>query len=277
MMIIDPHTHVWVNDPRFPWPAENSSPPAEDRTAEMLLEQMAAHGVEKTVLVQVIHYRWDNRYVVDVIRRYPGKFMAVGRINPEDPAAADHLSDWTEQGVHGVRLSPSVDSSGDWFADRARMNPIFARAESLGVPLLLLTQSPRLRDLVPLLDRHPDLDVVIDHMSDVHPDDTEGRRLLMDLARYERVYVKISHTWSTSDEGFPWADTHGLVEEVYQTFGARRIMWGTDWPVCLSKAEYGQTLSVVRDHMSAFITPEDMEWVLGRTVLRLWPFEGKGS
>ena len=141
----------------------------------------------------------------------------------------------------------------------------------------MLTQSPRLRDLVPLLDRHPDLDVVIDHMSDVHPDDAEGRRLLMDLARYERVYVKISHTWSTSGQGYPWSDTHGLVEEVYQTFGARRIMWGTDWPVCLSKAEYGQTLSVVRDHMSAFITAADMEWVLGRTVLRLWPFAGKGS
>lgn len=277
MMIIDPHTHVWVNDPRFPWPAENASPPAEDRTAEMLLEQMAAHGVERTVLVQVIHYRWDNRYVVDVIGRYPGKFMAVGRINPEDPAAADHLSDWTEQGVHGVRLSPSVDSSGDWFADPERMNPIFARAESLGVPLLLLTRPPRLRDLVPLLDRHPDLDLVIDHMADVHPGDAEGRRLLTDLARYERVYVKISHTWSISEEGFPWADTHGLAEEVYQAFGAQRIMWGTDWPVCLSKAEYGQTLSVVRDHMSAFITAGDMEWVLGRTALRLWPFGAEGS
>ncbi len=277
MMIIDPHTHVWVNDSRFPWPAENPSPPAEDRTAEMLLEQMAAHGVEKTVLVQVIHYRWDNRYVVDVIGRYPEKFMAVGRINPEDPAAPDHLSEWTEQGVHGVRLSPSVDASGDWFADPARMNPIFARAESLGVPLLLLTRPPRLSDLVPLLDRHPDLDVVIDHMSDAHPGDAEGRRLLTDLARYERVCVKISHTWSISDEGYPWADTHGLVEEVYQAFGAQRIMWGTDWPVCLSKAEYGQTLSVVRDHMSAFIAAEDMEWVLGRTALRLWPFGAGGS
>ncbi len=273
MTIIDPHTHVWVNDPSFPWPAENPAPPAEDRTAEMLLEEMAAHGVEKTVLVQVIHYRWDNRYVVDVIRRYPDRFMAVGRINPEDPAAADHLSEWTEQGLHGVRLSPSVDPSGDWFADPAKMNPVFARAESLGVPLLLLTRPPRLRDLVPLLDRHPDLDLVIDHMADVHPDDAEGRRLLTDLARYQRVYVKISHTWSISGEGFPWVDTHGLVEEVYQSFGARRIMWGTDWPVCLSKAEYGQTLAVVRDHMSAFIAPEDMEWVLGRTVLRLWPFK----
>ena len=273
MRIIDPHTHVWVNDPeRFPWPSENANPPAQDRSAEMLLEQMAAHGVERTVLVQVIHYRWDNSYIVDVLGRYPDKFMGVGRVNPEDPAAADHLSEWTAKGLHGVRLSPAVGDAGDWFTDAGRMDAIFGRAESEGVVLLLLTGPPRLADLVPLLDRHPDLDVVIDHMADVHADDLEGRRLLTDLARFERVYVKISHTWSISEQGYPWTDTHGLVEAVYQAFGAQRIMWGTDWPVCLSKAEYGQTLSVVRDEMSKFIAAEDMEWVLGKTVLRLWPF-----
>ena len=43
--------------------------------------------------------------------------MGVCRINPEDPDASDHLSRWTEEdGFHGVRLSPSVGSDGDWFA-----------------------------------------------------------------------------------------------------------------------------------------------------------------
>lgn len=272
MQIVDPHTHVWVNDPKFPWPAENENPPAEDRSAETLLELMSTHGVERTVLVQVIHYRWDNAYIVDCIQRYPGKFMAVGRVNPEDPAAADHVSQWTEMGIHGVRLSPGVGEVGNWFADASKMDPIFSRAESLGVPILLLTRPPRLRDLMPLLERHPELDVVIDHMADCEPDDVEGRRLLTDLARYPRVSVKISHTWSISKQGYPWTDTHGLVKEVYQAFGGRRIMWGTDWPVSQGKAEYGQTLSVVRDEFSRFIGAEDMEWVLGKTALSLWSF-----
>lgn len=272
MQIVDPHTHVWLNDPKFPWPAENANPPAEDRSAEMLLELMAAHGVDRTVLVQVIHYRWDNSYALDCAKRYPDKFMAVGRVNPEDPAAADHVSEWTEKGVHGVRLSPAVGAAGDWFADASMMDPIFARAESLGVPLLLLTRPARLRDLMPLLDRHPELDLVIDHMADCEPDDAEGRKLLTDLARYPRVTVKISHTWSISAEGYPWRDTHGLVQDVYQAFGGKRIMWGTDWPVSLGKAEYGQTLTVVQDEFSRFIAAEDMEWVLGKTALSLWSF-----
>ncbi|MFT7692381.1 MAG: L-fuconolactonase, partial [Candidatus Latescibacterota bacterium] len=53
MRLVDPHVHVWKNDPAFPWPKENENPPAEDRSAEDLLALMEAHGVDKTVLVQV--------------------------------------------------------------------------------------------------------------------------------------------------------------------------------------------------------------------------------
>ena len=271
MRIIDPHVHVWANDPRFPWAPEVTKPPAEDRTPEMLIELMDAHGVEKTVLVQVITYRWDNRYIAHVLKQYPDRFMGVGRVNPEDPQSPDHLSDWTlNHGLHGVRLSPAVDSAGDWFTGPL-MDPLFDRAQQLGVPMVILTGPPRLRDLVPLIERHGDLDVVIDHMADVHPDDADGRRALTALARFDRVYVKFSHTWSVSKQDYPWADTHDVVQEVYQSFGPQRIMWGTDWPVCLANAEYGQTLSVVRDEMKWF-TPDDLEWVLGKTVVKVWPF-----
>jgi L-fuconolactonase len=223
------------------------------------------------VLVQPIQYRWDNRYVADALRRYPDKFMGVCRVNPEDPAAPDHLSRWVEEaGFHGVRLSPAVDASGDWFRGPL-MDPLFSRAASLGVPMLILTRPPRLPDLARLLDRHPDLDLCVDHMADANPQVREEVEALLALARYPRVYVKISHTWSISQQEYPWRDTWPLVEDVYQAFGPRRIMWGTDWPVCLHKTTYPRTLQVVRDEMG-FIAPEDREWVLGRTALELWPF-----
>ena len=271
MRIIDPHVHVWKNDPKYPWGREERRAPKEDATPDMLLELMDTNGVEKTVLVQVIHYLWDNSYAADVMKQYPDKFMGVCRINPEDPDAPDHLSHWTEEhGFHGVRLSPSVGVDGDWFKGPL-MLPIFSRAESLGVPMLILTKPERLVDLVPLLEKHPELDVVIDHMADCPPDAPEKLELLLNLARFPRVYVKISHTWSISKMSYPWNDTHDQVKEVYHTFGGRRIMWGTDWPVCLSRATYSQTLSVVRDEMD-FFTSEDKEWVLGMTALQLWQF-----
>ncbi len=277
MTIVDSHTHVWINDPEFPWPEGHAPPFPEDRTAEQLLQLMAANGVDKTVLVHPIHYLWDNRYALHSAGKYPDKFMAVGRVNPEDPEAPDHLSQWTEQGLHGVRLSPAEDASGDWFTSPL-MDPLFARAQTLGVPLLLLTTPPRLDDLVPLLDRYPELDVVIDHMAHAHEPDTGSETInrLLGLARYPRVNVKISHTWTVSAQRYPWEDTHAAVEQTYQAFGPRRIMWGTDWPVCLSNTEYDRPLPSVRDEMT-FITDEDMEWVLGKTALQLWPFDNLGG
>ena len=119
MRIVDPHVHIWKNDPLYPWAPETTNPPAEDRTPEMLLEAMAAGGVEKTVLVQVIYYRWDNSYVVDAIHRYPDKFMGVGRVNPLDPAAPDHLSRWVEeQGLHGCASAPRPTLQATGFAGR---------------------------------------------------------------------------------------------------------------------------------------------------------------
>ena len=152
------------------------------------------------------------------------------------------------------------------------MDPIFSRAEDLGVPMLILTGVDRMPDLAAILERHSDLDVSIDHMASAPLDDPDKQQLLLDMARFPRVYVKISHTWSSSDSAYPWADAHDLVKKVYQAFGGKRIMWGTDWPVCLPNATYAQTLSVVRDEMD-FFAPEDREWVLGKTALQLWNFE----
>src|SRR5437870_1268034 len=75
--IIDPHVHVWKKDPRYPWAPETTRPPDKDATPEMLLELMRQNGVEKTVIIQVIHYRWDNRYAADTLKKYPQYFFSV--------------------------------------------------------------------------------------------------------------------------------------------------------------------------------------------------------
>src|ERR1051326_5337856 len=50
--ILDPHVHVWVNDPHYPWARETADPPRDDETPVMLLDLMKANGVARTVLVQ---------------------------------------------------------------------------------------------------------------------------------------------------------------------------------------------------------------------------------
>src|SRR5205809_7312506 len=85
--IIDPHVHVWKKDPKYPWAKETTRPPDKDATAEMLLALMKANGVAKTVLIQVLHYRWDNSYLADALKQYATYFNGAARVNPESPGA----------------------------------------------------------------------------------------------------------------------------------------------------------------------------------------------
>ena len=269
--IIDSHVHVWKNDPRYPWAKETTRPPEKDASAEMLLELMKAHGVERTVIIQVIHYRWDNSYLADVLKQYPKLFRGVARVNPQDENAPDHLSKLVQQGFRGVRLSPGAGAAGDWISGPL-MPPLWSRCNQLKVPMTILAPVTRMPDIALLADKFPDLTIVIDHMADCPVDKPEELEKLIALKRYPKLFVKISHTWSLSRQGFPWLDSQQHVKRLYDAFGPRRLMWGTDWPVSLPHAAYGQTLAVVRDEMK-FLNEDDKSWILSKTIEQVWPFD----
>jgi predicted TIM-barrel fold metal-dependent hydrolase len=236
----------------------------------MLLDLMKANGVEKTVIVQYIGYRWDNSYVLDTVRKYPQYFQAVARVNPLDPASPDHLSELARQGFRGVRLSPGADASGDWIRGEL-MPPLWKRAETLKIPMLILAPITRMPDVAPLIEKHPDLTVVIDHMADCPVDQPRELEKLIALARYPKVFVKISHTWSLSKQPYPYLDAQEHVKRLHAAFSPKRLMWGTDWPVVEAHASYRQALTVVRDDMK-FLNAEDKSWILSKTIERVWPF-----
>jgi len=267
--IIDPHVHVWKNDPRYPWAKETPKPPEQDATPEMLLELMRANGVAKTIIIQVIYYRWDNSYAADVLKQYPQHFQGVARVNPEDPAAPDHLSRLVEeQGFRGVRLSPAGNEQGDWIRGPL-MPPLWKRCNELKVPMTLLAPASRMPDAARLIEKFPGLTVVIDHMADCPLDRPDLLKLLLVLERYPNVFVKISHTWSLSKQQYPYLDSQQQVKRLYDAFGPRRLMWGTDWPGVERYCGYAKALALVRDDMS-FLNGEDRNWMLGRTVERVW-------
>lgn len=266
---IDSHVHVWTHDPRFPFAAGAHVPPG-DYSVERLIELMRANGVDGTVIIQVIHYKWDNRYLADVLRRYPRLFHGVCRVNPEDPAAPDTLARLVEQGFSGVRLSPAATAAGDWIRGPL-MAPLWKRCAELRVPMTLLIPVTRLPDIVPLLDANPDLTVVIDHMADFPVDRPDLLRLVLDLHRYPRLFVKISHMWSLSKQPFPYPDAQEQVKRIYDVFGAGRLMAATDWPIALNLLDYPGRLSLYRDHLR-FLSAADRAMVLGGTAQHVWPF-----
>lgn len=270
--IFDPHVHVWKHDPEYPF-AEGAHVPERDATPETLLGLMKANGVSKTVIIQVIHYRYDNRYLADVLKKYRGTFQGVCRVDPLDAAAPDHLSRLTEQGFRGVRLSPAGNASGDWFRGPL-MPPLWKRCHDLKVPMTVLAPITRMPDVAALLEKLPDLTVVIDHMADCPVDQPQELEKLIALKRFPNLFVKVSHTWSLAKQAYPWLDAQEHVKRLHQAFGPERLMWATDWPIVeQSHATYAQALTVVRDEMK-FLNATDLSWMLSKTIERVWPFGG---
>lgn len=267
--IIDPHVHVWKRDPDYPF-AKGEKVPAEDRTPEMLIALMSAHGVSNTVIIQVRNYLYDNRYLLSVLRDYPATFQGVARVNPESPDAPDHLSSVTAQGFQGVRISPAAGAAGDWI-EGPLMPALWKRCEQLRVPMTVLAPISRMEAIGKLADRCPDLTIVIDHMADCPVDQPEELEKLIALKRHPKLFVKISHTWQVSKQPYPWLDAQDLVKRLHAAFGPERLMWATDWPVSLPHATYEQTLRVVRDDMP-FLNADDKHWMLSKSIERVWKF-----
>jgi predicted TIM-barrel fold metal-dependent hydrolase len=111
------------------------------------------------------------------------------------------------------------------------------------------------------------------HRSHGEMPNQQVRRLeeVLALAVYPRVYVKVSHLWSLSKEKYPYKDTHDQVKRLYDKFGVKRLMWGTDWPMVEKYCGYAKALALYRDELS-FFTVEERRWILGGTALKLWLF-----
>jgi len=150
---------------------------------------------------------------------------------------------------------------------------LWQRCSELKVPMTVLAPVARMPQVAQLMEKLPDLTLVIDHMADCPVGQPQELEKLIALKRFPNVFVKISHTWSLSRQPYPWLDSQELVKRLYDAFGPRRLMWGTDWPIIEGMAKYEQALTVVRDDMK-FLNPDDKSWMLSKTIERVWPFAG---
>jgi predicted TIM-barrel fold metal-dependent hydrolase len=283
-VIVDTHMHVWTNDTgRFPFahPYEPSfKPPAVAGTVEMLVEEMDRHAIDYAVLVQVIYYGWDNRYVVECLKQQPRRFRAHGLIDPTDPEVSRKLEYWMrEHGLSGMRFSPIYYRGKDAWITSEPHHQLWKKAAELGAVFNYFIAADQLPKLEEMLARHPDVKIVIDHLARVDltkADPAEEVAKLTRLAKYPNVWLKVSELNILSpSKKYPYADMFPWVRRVYDAFGPDRLMWGTGYPGA-TRAQAGrpsieQELALVRREIP-FFSAEDREKILGRNAAALWKF-----
>ena len=277
-MIVDTHVHIWeIDPPRYPvgptapgWKSE----PDERATADELIEDMDANGVDHSVIVQTSWSTWDNGYMADSVVRFPDRLIGHGMIDPQDPNNAGLVRYWMQKrGLVGFRFHPMYYPEEQILLTEQN-GPMWEELAALGAVVQFHMNPNDAVQVAEIARRFPQMKLLIDHMG--YPDLKEGEQAfapIVELARFENIHVKISDVKGRSEQDFPFADIHPFIRQLVDAFGAERSLWGTGYPGhhrtkhnWLSLAD---ELRLVREGFS-FLSSDQCEWVLGGTAARVW-------
>ncbi len=270
MNLIESHVHVWtVSDPRYPAHPEAAARRHDDHPADDLFAaQRSIGGVAWTVLIQPSHYMWDNEYLAQAALDHPDKFVVAGRIDPRLPDAPTQLRELMQRpGYRGLRLAANESPEDHWL-DHHSQDALWEAAAEEHATMGLLINWYQLPQAEEMAQRHPDVTIVIDHLG--RPDYQDPRSLdnLIALAEQPSIHVKLSGYPHGSGDSFPYAETHAFIERAFRAYGAERLMWGTDWPVCLDAATYEQAYRSAWE--LEFLSDDDRAWIFENTARKAW-------
>jgi L-fuconolactonase len=278
-VIVDTHVHVVAADrDRYPLrPAGVSLDWFRDApvTVEDFLELMTGAGVDRAVLVQPMSaYGFDNRYAIDSARAHSDRLASVVIVDTVDDPAR-RLRAMTDDGVSGVRLFAIGNPTLARLDDHKAFG-LCAVAAELGLRVIVTILSNQLSELRAMLERFPEVTIVLDHCG--FPDVSGGRPYakageLFELATLPNISVKVSGHLLEQAEAT--GDPRDLVDQLAATFGADRLLWGSDYPQTHDRS-YAALLELGRAACSR-LSPADQRAFLGENALRLWPRLGGGA
>lgn len=259
LLIVDSHCHV---------------SPCWYEPVESLLFQMDRNGVERAVLIQM-NYQADNEYLLDVTRRFPGRFLPVVWIRTDLPDSGDELRRLANHGIGGVRLAATARSQGgDGLG-------IWRNAAALGLPVSCggATRDFAAEEFAELVAALPDLPIVLEHLGGQNQpgfDSLEERGRVFDLSRFPNVYIKIHGLGEFSRRrlpvtaAFPFEEPiPPLLDAAYTRFGPHRMMWGSDYPPVSAREGYTNALRLTLDRFAS-VSEADRELIFGKVALSVF-------
>jgi L-fuconolactonase len=247
-MKIDSHQHFWQparGD--YDWMPKDNPVLSRAYGPSDLAPSLERHGINGTIVVQAAATVYETEYMLGLADATPSIKGVVGWIDFEDPT---HLAQLTRLSQHpkflGVRPMIQDIPDVDWmlredvqWAYRAIID-LDLTFDALGFPQHLI-------NFAKLMSRYPEMRVVYDHcMKPQIRDQRTGKDALSEwsdgmsrLAEETTGCCKFSGLVTEADEGWTIEDLRPFAEHVLSAFGASRVMWGSDWPVCRFRAEYG--------------------------------------
>jgi L-fuconolactonase len=275
---IDAHQHYW-NPARgdYGWMPKDDPVLARVYMPSDLQPELDAAGISKTVLVQAAASVEETDYLLGIADATASVAAVVGWIDFESRSHLKHLERLrSHTKFAGVRPMIQDIPDADWML-RDDVQWGFSALVDLDLTFDALGFSRHLANFLTILKRYPKLRVAVDHCMKPQIRDHGAAREefgiwaegMTRIAGETGAFCKLSGLVTEASESWTEDDLRPYSEHVLKTFGAGRIMWGSDWPVCRLRASYGEWYAAAQS-LCASLNDAERARVFGGTAARFY-------
>ncbi len=271
--MLDGHQHFWsIERGDYGWMTPDLVALYRDFGPDDLAPAMQAAGITRTILVQAAETEAETDYLLAIAERTAFVAGVVGwtdMLSPDFPARLAHYRAQPKW----VGLRPMLQEHAPALILDPRFGAALAEVARRDVPFDILTRPPHLTALLQALAAVPDLRGILDHISKPDMTVAEPGRWAEDvaaLAAHPRLMCKISGLVSEAGPDWSTDRIRPFVRHVAASFGPDRLVFGTDWPVCISVASHRQVVDLARGLLGEIFDATDLARIFETNACRFY-------
>jgi L-fuconolactonase len=275
-MILDTHQHFWKADRGdYHWMTPEVPILVRDYLPGDLRLELRKAGVAQTILVQAAQTADETDFLLKVAEETDFVAGVIGWFNLEDEEFPLAYEEKRQRNPKLLGVRPMLqDLADDRWIVREKVIRNLSYLADRKVVFEFLTYTRHLPFVLQVLEEVPRLHAVIDHIS--KPEIKAGKiepwsDLISKVARHENMFCKLSGMVTEADRD-TWNPEHlrPYVEHVLNCFGEDRVMFGSDWPVCLLAASYAEVINALRTVVADHLSPSGLRKLFSKNGRRFY-------
>ena len=272
-MIIDSHQHFWKFDPvKDAWIDDRMKILRRDFLPADLAPILHKNKVNGCIAVQADQSEKETEFLLQLARKNDFIKGVIGWVDlcaENSPEQIAHLSQ--NRILKGFRHIVQAEPDGFMIQENFQRGISALKAHDLIYELLIYPK--QLREAIALVEKHPKQQFILDHIAKPQISETIDQDWvcgIQTLAKFPNVACKLSGL-VTETQDFNWqkVDFKPFLDIITTAFGTDRILFGSDWPVCLLGGNYGQILQIITNYLDNF-SGTDRNKVMGLNAARLY-------